>query len=220
MKKIWVIATLSFIIQIRTNSIVDDDNQYQNLASFLPKKIKEREDYEAELTKPATQDPFLNAIQGVESSFGRDTSHQPSSIGIQNGDTAIGQYALEPNTIQDIARKVSSAKTQLGASLPYKLNVDDLKQLGDLPKQEMIQKVTKDPELQSKIAKFLAKDIALKSNGPEDAAMRWNKGQNIQNISQPQLDASNYVQKFNRIRQMLQDRSTNPLDKLGKIPTE
>ena len=192
-----------------TNDIMPSD--YQSLSKFLPKAIKEREDFENEMGQPFggnQEDQFLHTIQGVESSFGSDTEHPVISGGIHKGDSAIGKYALMPNTIQELARKVSNPSTQLGGTLPYKLNTDDLKALGGLSKEQLKQTIEADPALQDRLARYLAQDIGLRSSNEQEKAYRWNMGQNIPkgSITPDKLDRSEYVQKFNKLRARLSRR--------------
>jgi hypothetical protein len=50
-------------------------------------------------------DQFLSLISQLESSGGKNLAHKTIESGIHAGDTAIGQYGLMPNTIEEMARR-------------------------------------------------------------------------------------------------------------------
>lgn len=194
------------------------DDNYQQLSKFMANAIKERDAYNKKLERPidnSNDDQFLQAIQGVESNFGTNTDHPEVTTGLQAGDKAIGDYAIMPNTIKELANKVSNRDTLLGSTMPYKASIDDIQGLASMPDDQMNSKLSGDPALQNKVARLLQKDVMLKSNGPDDAAYRWNKGQNIPkgSITTDQLGNSDYVQKFNKILQTLKGTSRIPASK-------
>ncbi len=202
---IIILYTYNILYSTSTYNRMPMDSDYQNLASLMPAKIKEREEFEANLAKPFGQnelDPFLNKIQGLESSYGTNTEHPIINVGVNAGDQAIGKYALVPNTIQDIARKVGNRNTQLGASLPYGTQLEPIQALKGVNKDELKGLMDKNPGLEDQLGRLLAKDIMLKSNGEDDAAYRWHSGQNIprDKVTPEMLQGSEYVQRFKKLR--------------------
>lgn len=48
---------------------------------------------------------FLDAIQSVESSSGKNTKHAMSTKGVNYGEYALGKYGMEPNTMQEMLKR-------------------------------------------------------------------------------------------------------------------
>lgn len=184
------------------------DEEYQTLSKFLAQKIQERDAYEKQLGAPlgdSDQDKFLQAVQGVESSFGNNTNHKVMEHGIHAGERAVGTYGLMPNTVRELANKISNPDTNLGKQLPYKTDFSDIKALSKLDGEGMSEEVANNPELETKLARLLQMDVGARSEGPEDAAFRWNQGHNIPKgkVTPERLENSDYVHKFNNIRKLL-----------------
>lgn len=143
------------------------------------------------------QDSFLKKISNIESSSGQNLEHPTVTSGIQAGDTAVGQYGLMPNSIDELAKRAAMQKNA-------PLVVQRMKNMQD-PQKEA-QMVKEDPELEDLYAKVMAQHVLGRQGGDEDkAAYSWNKGSNLkpEDISQDQLDNSDYVQKFRKLKGVL-----------------
>lgn len=152
-------------------------------------------------------DNFLNAIQGIESSFGTDTEHPVVDKGIHKGDAAIGRFGLMPNTVRDIANKLKNREqTQLGQSIPQKATFPRVEALSNAPESAIREELSRDEALERLIARLLAKDVLERQQGNEDkAAYSWTMGHNRNpaNIADEDLKNSNYVNKFKQIKKTI-----------------
>lgn len=119
---------------------------------------------------------FLRKISILESSGGENTNHPEMKEGMHAGTSAVGQYGLMPLTAQDLDRQ-------------YGVN-----ELQGLPKEEVQQQLTEDPELQQRLASTLASQL-LNKNPEETAAYKWEAGQ-YSNPSPETLAQSSRVRKF------------------------
>lgn len=191
---------------------MDNEDEYLNTPKFLDSQKQYAEGVKSDLSKPFgenEQDDFLNAIQGVESNFGQNTNHQPLKNGLQAGTAAIGNYGLMPNTIKDVVGKIGNPGTRLGKYLTNQADYSDIKNAVDVPDDELKNTVESNPVLQNQLARLLAKDVALKNNNdPQRMSYSWNMGSNVNPNKVPDIQVRNneYVQKFNKIRALLQKK--------------
>lgn len=154
---------------------------------------QEQEELLKEKLEPHRQDAdanhFLNLISQMESSSGQNTDHPINSGGIQNGEQAIGQYALMPNTIREMANRSQDP---------------NMKQLIDMDQNQLNDKM-QNKDLEYNIARQLA-DKVLNEQGNDDmAAYAWNKGHNLtpQQVIEHNYQNEPYVQKFDLLKQKL-----------------
>jgi hypothetical protein len=145
------------------------------------------------------QKRFLQTIGQLESSGGQNTNHEMMDSGIQAGTAAIGKYGLMPNTVKELVNR----RRIRGTSTP------ELQQLGEMPPDKMKAYIEANPGLEDQLANELATKVITRQNGdPDRAAYSWKQGDNLKpdEISNEQLDANPYVQKFRRLNQVI----TNP----------
>lgn len=134
----------------------------------------------------------------LESSGGQNTQHEPMESGIQAGTTAIGKYGLMPNTVKELVNR----RRVRGTSTP------ELQDLGQMPPDKMKEYIEANPQLEEELANELATKVITRQQGdPERAAYSWKQGDNLKpdEISDDQLNANPYVQKFRRLNEMMQN---------------
>jgi len=135
---------------------------------------------------------FLSTISMNESSGGKNTDHVQMKHGIHAGDSAIGQYGLMPNTIQEMARR-SGDKS--------------LRSYGKMNSREIADSIRKNPEHEHQIANFMANHLHNKHGGDESKmAYSWNQGHNL---TQDHFDTNHknyknhdYVKKYHKNKGM------------------
>ena len=134
---------------------------------------------------------FLDVIRQEESSGGKDTAHRMIQSGIHEGDSAMGQYGLMPNTVSEMANR---AKRQ-GIASPDELDAIQNPSI-----------VNQNPELENQIAKQLAAKLLNQYHGnQEQAAYGWNQGHNLtpEQVQERDYQQHPYVQKFQKLKQLL-----------------
>lgn len=140
---------------------------------------------------------FLDKISQLESSGGKNTDHPMITSGPQQGQQAIGNYGILPNTVRELInrQKLHGQMTQ------------PLQDLNAMPDEDMRHRLEQDPDLQEQLAHQLANKVTQDQMGDEDkAAYSWKMGHNLKpdNISQEQLDKNDYVQKYRRLQNLIQ----------------
>jgi hypothetical protein len=151
--------------------------------------------------KYATPGPFLDAISQIESSGGKNMDHPMLQHGLQQGTSAMGKYALMPNTVKEIINRRRQAGTM----------TTDLSDLDQMSPQDMKTKIEGDPELEDELAKSLAVRVLQRQLGDEDkAAYSWTMGHNLSphDIPDDKLNdmsskGGQYVDKFRRIKDQM-----------------
>lgn len=150
----------------------------------------EREELLREKLEPHREDAkanhFLNLISQLESSSGRDLDHPPVSGGIQAGDRAIGQYALMPNTINELAQRSTNP---------------ELKPMIDM-NEDALRKKLQNKDVEYDLARQLADKVLTDQPNEEMAAYSWNHGHNLkpQQIMERNPASDLYVQKFDLLK--------------------
>lgn len=140
------------------------------------------------------QASFLNKIANIESSSGQDTDHPEVDDGIQAGDHAVGKYGIMPNTVMEFTKRI----IKNGDAPPVVRQIATVQNPQDAANQ-----VAADPDLEQLYAKNIQQHLDQNQNGDEDKeAYSWNQGHNLgsDDISQEDLDASPYVQKFRKLQ--------------------
>ena len=127
---------------------------------------------------------FLELIREIESSGGKNRNHKTMTSGPHEGDTAIGDYGLMPNTVKE----VSNLKTG-------KRQSDIYGHLRKLDNKEIETLVGSDRDLEDKLANDLADIVLSKSKSDDRAAFRWNQGHNIERVPASYRD-KDYVEKY------------------------
>jgi hypothetical protein len=137
---------------------------------------------------PTDRDEFKRRISGVESNFGQNLNHPTIQSGIHAGDSAIGEYAMMPNTIQEFANRMGNSE------------------IANIPKEQYPEYFKQHPDEYNKIANYSLDQVFDKFNhDPEMAAYAWNQGHNLspEKITPKRLNKSPYVQKFRSIKTRL-----------------
>lgn len=132
-----------------------------------------------------TIEEFLKPIRKIESSDGKNLKHPVIKAGLHAGDSAIGDYALMPKTIDEIVTRSGSKE------------LSHLKDLDATAKKSFLEK---NPHVQKTLAKLLATQVIKKAKGDTvKAAYMWNQGHNLDpdSITDEKLQ-NDYVQKFKK----------------------
>lgn len=140
---------------------------------------------------------MLGVISQLESSGGKNIAHPTIETGLQEGQTAIGNYGLLPNTV----REVLNSMKHRGAPIP-----PELQNTLPLTDKGLAGKLIEKPELQNAVAGDLMSRVLNRSGGDEDkAAYMWNTGHNLDpnSITPEKLDTNPYVEKFRKLRAQL-----------------
>ena len=127
-------------------------------------------------------DRFLDAIQQLESSGGKRTSHKPMRHGLHAGTVAHGPFAIMPATIKDIAGKAKEYPevAALAAKTPG----------------EVQQALASDHGLALQAARAMADHLHAKTGGdPDRMAHAWRHGA-YANPTPEQVAEDPYVQAF------------------------
>lgn len=140
-------------------------------------------------------DEFLDLISQIESSGGKNTDHPVMESGIHEGQQAIGRYGLMPNTIKELTNRaaLSGNVTQ------------PMRKLASEEPLEIKQQLEQNPQMEESYARQLALKILNRQQDPEKAAYSWNQGHNLspEDIDSRDYQNSDYVQKFQRLKQQL-----------------
>lgn len=153
---------------------------------------------EGNMPKVPNLNDFLQKIQTIESSNGRNTNHPMVQNGIQAGDQAIGRYGLMPNTVRELVNRRRADQT----------STSELEDLAKMPSDQMKQYIEQNPGLEDSLAKQMATMVTRKEGGDEDrSAYAWTNGHNLapDQISDDQLDTSPYVQKYRKLQNMMDE---------------
>lgn len=146
---------------------------------------------------------FLNKIMQIESSGGKNVNHPVvTAPNLQQGDQAVGRYALMPNTVKELVNR----RRLRGTVSPEML---DLTQMAP---DQLKQHLATNPELEEQLANDLSTHVIRKQGGDEDkAAYSWIQGHNLNpnQITPDTLNKSDYVQKFRRVSEALKDKKQN-----------
>jgi len=143
------------------------------------------------------EDQFLDKISQLESSGGSDVDHPMMTHGIHKDQRAIGEYGLMPNTIQEVVNR---------SSMQGDPTLEPLKGMSD---EEVEQAISINPDLEQNLARKLARHVLQRQLGNESkSAYAWQMGHNKrpEDISQEQLNSSDYVNKFNRLKKKMSNR--------------
>jgi hypothetical protein len=147
--------------------------------------------------EPTEADDFLDIIRQIESSDGLNTEHPTMKSGIHAGHSGIGSYGLMPNTIKELNNR---AKRAGGLSNEHMRDLDKVQDPAIVK-----QTIEQQPELEKIYARQLAEKVLGRFPDQEQAAYSWNQGHNITPEAMAKRDYRNsdYVKKFNKLRQRL-----------------
>lgn len=144
---------------------------------------------------------FLKNISMIESSGGKNFAHREMESGIHKGHSAAGTYGFMPNTIDEIANRMRQA----GQQYP------EIQRLLGLSPQEKKKEVEANPELEGKLAEFLAGRVLDRQGDEEKAAYSWFQGHNLspEKIEKRGYKEHDYVKKYrhyDKLRQQLEEK--------------
>ena len=205
------VVLLGLIHAHRYMDMPDQSNQSSN--KLIPETTTSQEvekdrslysnKYLNENNRKSKIDNFLKTTSMIESSGGKNLKHPRIKNGVHRGDRAIGQWALMPNTVKELAGRMKDPEILLYNKMPNK---------------HVEQKLGKNPEHQKKIVNFLANHLYDKFQGDENKmAYAWNQGHNIdeKNLKSPErknYDQHDYVKKYNDFKNT-PEIDSNSLDK-------
>lgn len=120
---------------------------------------------------------FLKKIAMLESSGGKNINHKTMESGLHEGDAAVGNYGIMPETMVEITRRYPSEHNK------------------GLTKEQLEIGAIVDPEMAHNIAGSLASFLKNKRGlSDEQAAVAWEQGHNT---SEPKLKMnSDRAKKF------------------------
>lgn len=159
---------------------------------------------------PNPNEDFLNKIEQLESSGGVNLDHPEIESGIHAGSSAIGRYALMPNTIRELAQRVKRRDPKLKLDQGFQGD-PDLERYSDpnLSDDEISQTYLSNPELEQRTAKYLQKLLETRyANDPEKMAYGWNMGHNTkpENITPDKLKSNPYVNRFRQLQNFIKNK--------------
>lgn len=162
---------------------------------------------------------FLNIIRAIESSGGLDTNHPKLRSGLHAGDSATGQYALMPNTVDYL---LNAEKRDTGEIPPYE-------HLKNLSSEQLKEAFAKDKAIPPAIRKteegaeeYLASQYADqlldKYQDPELAQAAWIQGHNTDPANLKELSKTNEIMssRAGKARKLIEAQKKEEL--LGRIP--
>ena len=161
---------------------------YKMAQQMDQQQAEAQDDYEKEQV-----DKFLKTIGMIESSGGKDFSHDLITSGMHKGHRASGTYGLMPNTVHEMLNRMQmEGKAE-----------DDLMSLKDLSPDEMKQYIEQNPEAEQKLARYMAARALQRQGGDEEkAAYSWFQGHNLspKDIESQNYQEHDYVKKFKKYR--------------------
>lgn len=144
------------------------------------------------------KEQFLKDMSQIESSGGKNTKHKTILSGIHEGQAAVGQFGLMPNTVEEISKRM-----EMEGSEPEEIRM--LKITGT-PSQEIANEVAKNPELERKMAERLYEHVKTRQGGDEERMNHaWQFGHNLkpEAITVEKLELSPRTEKFRKLRSKL-----------------
>lgn len=166
-------------------------------------------DLHSNMSDKINLEDYLKLISQLESSGGIQTNHPAAQVGINKGQHALGQYGLMPQTAYEVVHPSDPRKVQTNP---------DLMNYTNLNKNQLADEITKNPQLEHDVAAQYGQKILNRAQNPEAASLMWQYGAS-QPFSQDELDQSDRVQKFKRLRQALQQPDV-PIRGPASIPTD
>lgn len=185
------------------------DNEYLNSQAVKKAQSDYYNKLKDELDLPYGEGPYdneLEAISGLESSFGKDTEHEPVEEGLQSGSTAVGRFGLMPNTIRDVSKKIGNRETDLGNAVGPETDLPDVSELQDLSDEEITERIKANPVLENKIARLLyLEGVTKRGNNPDLNAYAWQYGNNIQpdQVDPRVVEQSSRIQRFRKLKSLM-----------------
>jgi len=147
-------------------------------------------------------DEFLAPISTLESRGGRDIAHAKVNYGLHEGDTAMGNFALMPKSVKNVAGMLRSDKSLLRQHLGKDFRDPEVSDMHNMSEEEIAKKIKGNMPLQTRVARYLATHLHTLHNGDTSRmAHGWRFGSNRPShaISDKALDNSGYVKKFKEL---------------------
>lgn len=132
----------------------------------------------------------------IESSGGKDLKHQRMISGIHEGQSAIGEYGLMPNTVDEMIKRDELK----GIASPTDKFVKALEPEG---KRQYLEK---HPDYTKQMSeRFIRRLLEKTENDPEKTQYMYQMGHNIdpESITQEKLDNFPRIQKFRQLKDEL-----------------
>jgi len=136
-------------------------------------------------------DNFLKTTSMIESSGGKNLKHPKIKQGLHAGDRAVGQWALMPKTVQELAGRMADNP--------------ELTPYAKMDTKKISKKISENPHHEKQMASFLANKLYDKFGGDENKmAYAWNQGHNInpESFKTDKKDylKHDYVKKYNKYK--------------------
>lgn len=181
-KKILPLAT-AFALAGSPTNVSNIENHFGSAHRSL---ITEKED----APKADINDNMLANIKHVESSNGRNVNHPLVTGGLNAGTKAIGNYAIMPLQIKEIASKDPNLK----------VHAKVLNQFDHVKDQDKIAQYIQDNKLEDKLASSHLKRIQAKfPNDVNRQVYAWNQGiTGALKSSKEKIDNHDYVKKYHK----------------------
>ncbi len=144
---------------------------------------------------------FLDIIRQIESSGGKNLKHKKIKYGIHEGDSAIGEYGIMPNTTKEFIRR---------RELKGKYGPDEAI-MSKMTPEELTEFLKDQDRVEQNLAEDIADRVLSRSKGDiEKAAYMWNQGHNklASSIDEQDLDSSDYIKKFRGLKNSLNKKRT------------
>jgi hypothetical protein len=145
---------------------------------------------------------FLQKIGNIESTDRYKVEHPVIKKGMHKDSQAIGKYGLMPKTVKQIAENLKNKQSDLYKLMGPGYNDPEVTSLLDKDESEYKGILELNPNLQDKLANYLATDLSYKHNDDlEKMAYGWNQGSQIKSrdITPDKLEQSEYIKKFRKL---------------------
>lgn len=138
-------------------------------------------------------DQFLNTIAQIESSGGRNFNHAEIQSGMHKGHRAAGTYGLMPNTVYEVLNRMR----QQGEAKP------EYSKLATMEPDRVKSYLETNPEVETALAKNLARRTLDRQGDEEKAAYSWFQGHNLtpEEIEKRDYQDHDYVQKYRKYKE-------------------
>jgi len=193
---------LNFKVFVIVSGIIMAGNRFSKL--FKQPNIPDRTVEEVLAEKDANilkrnmeKEQFLADMSAIESSSGQNTDHKMMTGGIHAGERAVGDLGLMPNTINEMSNRLRREGKE-----PYELNNLRITGASD---QEIANRVSENPELQSVISDKLYDHVDKKYAGDKEKMnLAWFLGHNSSPTKiAEKIESHPRTEKFRQLRKKL-----------------
>jgi hypothetical protein len=118
--------------------------------------------------------------------------------GLHKGSKAIGRWALMPETVRGVSRDLSNKQSLLYKTMGPGYKDKEVQALQDLSDEELHEKMTKDPSLEKRVARYMASRLDRFEGDELDKVFRWNQGTSLKkaDIDPAKRDEHEYIKKY------------------------